>query len=233
MHFPYPRVFATSLLVVLAQCDNSALAPEGSTIDISTGSTTIAADGGQTTISALVSEPGGILVSDGTRVIFIASGGEICASAPPGLSADCGWSSIVTTTTRGGIASATVRGQEAGSLTVEARSGTAKVSKTITVSSIAAPANAKVVLESEPDTITVGESAKIRAFISAADGTPVVNFTRVVFSATSGTLTRRIVLTQEGFAETTLVGTTAGETTISLASGPASGNVKVLVNPTQ
>ena len=236
MPLRWPRRFVQQLgvaflLAISAQCDDLPVAPEGSAITLSVASTIIPADGGQTTVSALVTESDGVLVPNGTRLVFLVSGGDLCAvTASSGE--ECVWSSILTVETKAGIAGARVRAGGAGTLTVDARSGGINATpKTITVSSLAAPLNAKVLLDSEPDTVQVGKAATVRAFVSTAEGNPVPNSTRVVFSSTSGKLSRSIALTQDGFADVTFTATDAGEAVVSLSSGPARGEVRITVPP--
>lgn len=217
------------LLIASASCDTSLVAPSGSSIVLAIGSTILPADGGQTTATALVTEQDGIAVKDGTRVVFIASGGDLCES-PPDEAVDCNWASIITVGTKKGIASARLRAGGAGAITLDARSGGVNAAqKTITASALTAPANSKVVLDSEPDTIKVGGKTAIRSYLTTAEGAPVPNATRVVFSATGGTLSRNIVLTQEGFADAVFTGSTAGTAEVSLVSGTAKSSVSIVI----
>jgi hypothetical protein len=182
-------------------------------------------------VTALVSEQDGVAVKDGTRVVFISSGAELCQPASDEKD-ECAWASIVTVGTKKGVATTRLRAGGAGTITLDARSGSVNAAqKTLTASALTAPANAKVVLESEPDTIKAGGSTAIRAYLTTAEGAPVPNATRVVFSATGGTLNRAIVLTQEGFADAVFTGTTPGAAEVSLVSGTAKGSVPIMVLP--
>ena len=220
-----------SLLIVTAQCDDSPIALDGSTIDLTVGSTVIAADGGTTSISALLTESDGRTPKNGTIVVFMASGGELCKAASENVvTTECTGSTILPVETTNGVATAVVRAGLAGTLTVDARSGAVKATpKTITVASLVAPPGAKVVLQSEPDTIVVGGSSRVRAFITTADGAAVPSATRVVFGTTAGTLSRTIVLTQDGLAEVTLHGTAPGQIVVSLASGALRASDTIVV----
>ncbi len=225
------QLWVAVLVGISAQCDSPLVAPDGSAITLSVASTVIPADGGQTTVSALVTEGDGVHVPDGTRVVFLASGGDLCA-LPSSSGEECVWSSIVAAETKDGIAGASVRAGGAGTLTLDARSGGINATpKTITVSSLAAPAGAKVVLDSEPDTVQIGGAATVRAFVSTAEGNPVPNSTRVVFASTKGKLSRTIALTQDGFADVIFTAAEAGEAVVTLSSGTARGEVKLTVPP--
>jgi hypothetical protein len=218
--------------VAMGACNEPMIAPDGSSIDLSIGASTIAAGGEPTTVSVLVAEQDGVLVRDGTRVTFVLSGGEVCTDSAAPSHTGCTWSNIATAETKVGVATAYVRGREAGTITLQVRSGSITTSKNITVSGLVAPANAKVVIQATPDSLAVGASSAIRAFVSTAEGAPVANGTRVVFTATNGTIDRPIVLTQDGFADARFLASTAGTAEVKLVSGPASGLTSITVRAT-
>lgn len=221
-----------ALLVALTglHCADSPLvAPIGSSLKLSSPATVIAAEGGTTTVSALLTEEDGVPAENGTQILFLATGGDLCVQPTSGASG-CLWSTIVTAKTQDGIAYVLARAGSGPTMKVDANSGKATQSTTLTVSSVVAPAGAKSLVESDPDTVSAGAAARVTAFVTTADGSPVPNATRVVFRASSGILSRGIVLTQDGFASTTLTApASAVSTVVSLGSGALRDSVIVVV----
>lgn len=220
---------AIAALIAAACGDSTLVAPDGSTISMGASASVIAADGGIATVSSLVVEADGQPAEDRTSVVFIATGGELCVVASGAPESECAWSTIITAKTVDGVASALVRGGAGSTLTVDARSGRITASKMFTLSSLVAPAGSKVLMNSNPDSVSVGSSSRILAFLTTAEGAAVPNGTRVVFRASAGRLDQAIVITQDGFAGATFVGSAAGTTVISATSGAASGSDTVVV----
>lgn len=212
-----------------ASCSEGVLvAPNGSRMDLTAAATTIAGNGGTTMVSALLTEEDGVFAEDGTTVAFMTSGGEVCTPAAD-APAECAWSTITIAKTRDGVAQALVRAGVGNTMTVEARSGSIKATRDLTISSLVAPAGGSMLVEAEPDTVAAGGSSQILAFVSTADGAPVPEFTRVVFTTSSGKLSRNIALTEDGFAGTTLTAGAAGAAVVSIVSGAVRDSATITV----
>lgn len=216
---------------ILAQCNEQLLAPSGSKATLTVNPDQVATGGDTAVLTALILEGDGYPVDDNTVVLFTASPGGLCSATgdncAPG-SAPGIWSA----TTKEGIAVVRfVSGDIGTTATVSARSGGApEVSTTITVSSRAAPNGAKAVLVADPDTIAVGASSRIRAYVYDANGTPVVDGTRVAFVARDSVRVRKgIALTDRGFAETDVTGLAAGARYVLVHSGSLRDSVQVVI----
>jgi hypothetical protein len=210
--------------------DAPLLAPDGSNIELAANPNQIAVDGDTATLTAFVTESDGRMVDNGTEVSFLTTSGSVCPAQRPDAGAACGSDvpvSALTVKTAGGVASALLRSSVApGTVTVTARSGGVTKTATVTFNARVAAANAKFVLQSDHDTISVGQRATITAFLASPDG-PVPNGTRVVFAAPDGTVIRQIVETQDGFAQTSIVGKQVGQLVVRATSGVVRDSILV------
>jgi hypothetical protein len=219
-------------VILIAGCGTDVLlAPQGATISVAVNPNQVAAGGDTALITALVLESDGAPVEDETSVIFTVNRGGLCANGADPC-ADGSALSAFTATTKDGIASVRfVSGSVATTSLVTVRSGSATAATdTIAITNRAAPAGTKSVLVAKPDTVSVGRSADITAYLYGTDGAPVPDGTRLVFlSRDSLTVGRSLALTSAGFAETTVIGRSAGSWYLLVASGNYRDSVKVVV----
>lgn len=226
-------LLAFSIAVGLIGCsDSSPLAPDGSTIELAANPTQLGVDGDTAVLTAFVYESDGRRVDNGTIVTFIASSGGFCqpeSTSQQGAPAGRCDSGIVSASTRDGIAKAVYSsGSTPGDVTITARSGVITKAATLTLTALVAPADAKVVADAEPDTIAVGQTSRITAFLSTATG-PVQNGTRVVFSSADSAVLDPIATTHDGFAQTTVMGRRAGALAVLIVSGTVRDSAVVIV----
>jgi hypothetical protein len=238
-------VAALATLVAVASCDTGPLvAPDGSRIELGASRTTLAAEGDSAVVTALVTESDGIPVENGTEVSLVTTGGGLCpATQVPTeilttytVIPDCSaraelWPSAVVVKTKHGIATAVLKSTGVpGPVVVRARSGDVADTLSITISTIVAPGGARAIVQADPDTILVGGTSRIRAFLTDSTGAPVANDLRVAFVGPDSTIPRGIALTRSGFAETTYHGWTAGRDTVVVTSGTLRSQVVICVS---
>jgi len=151
-----------ALAAVLPSCESVPLtAPDGSAIFLQANPTFVIANGGVSIVTAVVTEPAGTFVPDGTEVFFFTTLGRIDQSGK----------------TVNGIANVNfVSDARSGQATVTAISGqkpgTANPSVTISVGSTLP---ARVLVAANPPSIAPGRSADLVATVFDASGNPVQN----------------------------------------------------------
>jgi hypothetical protein len=145
-----------AVLVVQASCHQAPMtAPSGSTLALFANPTFIVAHTGVSVISALVTEPAGTLVPDGTVVQFFTSLGQIPEQGK---------------TNDGVVRVNLVADSRSGTATVTAVSGDALETIDVTIGS-ALPA--RVIVTADPSRITESRSTHVFANVFDADGNPV------------------------------------------------------------
>ena len=233
-----------SAAVFTSACDKlPLLAPQESTITLSTASTVVQANG-TTEIRATVLEPSGTPVQNGTTVTFTTNLGTVSPAEARTLN---------------GVAAVQFLGNgQSGKASIKAISGGA--ASTALEISVGAAAAGRVSVNASPTSVpSNGGSTTVTASVVDASGNPLAAVP-VTFSTTAGTFSAAVVNTDTaGIARTTLttnsaasVTATAGGTTstavsiavsarpavsISVASGstPTEGGITTLsitVNPT-
>jgi PKD repeat protein len=215
------KVWATiaCLASVASACDKMPLlAPQESTITLSSNSTIVQANG-TAEIRATVLEKGGIAVQNGTTVTFTTNLGALSPNEAR---------------TVNGVAMVQfVANGQSGTAQIGAISGGAKAENiTLAVGSAAA---GRVVVTASPSQIPAGGSSVITATLTDTNGNPL-NGVQVAFSSDAGTLSNTLVATNfAGQAQVTL--TTSRDATVTANSGGTgaagpSGSVKVTVTST-
>jgi hypothetical protein len=183
-------------------------------------------------LSLLVREQDGTRVVDDTGVEVVATNGDLCAlpdSLPVGFVCS-GWHGILALKTRNGVASAFVRSSTApGAITLNVHSGSVTATTSVTASARTAPEGGKIVLQADKDTISVGHTDRLLLFVTTSDGTQAADGTRVVVSVPDHALSKKIVVTRDGFAETMLTGAKSGNALVTAQSGSAKGQTTIVV----
>ena len=203
--------------LLAAACDKlPLLAPQSSTIKLSSASTNVQANG-TTEIRATVLEPSGTPVQNGTTVTFTTNLGTV---------------SPVDARTLNGVATVQFLGNgQSGKASVRAISGGA-ASDPLELS-VGAAAAGRVTVTASPTAVpSTGGSTTVTAIVVDASGNPIAGVP-VSFSTTAGSFSASVVNTDTaGVARTTLTtnqpasitatagGTTSTATAITLASRP-------------
>ena len=227
------RFLLAAICVSSSVCSDAALvAPTGSTIDIGVSPTTIASGGDTAVVALLLREQDGTRAENGTEVELIATNGGLCEfdkrAIPPITCSE--WPSVLSLRAFEGVATATVRSTGSpGPLVLTARSGSITATATITVSSKVAVTGGKITLQPEKDTVLVGSMTRVMVFVAAQDGSQASDGTRVVLSTPDNTLSKQIVVTRDGFAETTFLAVKPGAATLTAISGPVKGQATIVV----
>jgi len=158
----WKSIVLLALAAVLPSCETAPLtAPDGSAIFLQANPTFVIANGGVSIVTAVVTEPAGTFVPDGTEVFFFTDLGRIDQSGK----------------TVNGIARVNfVSDARSGKATVTALSGqkpgTANPTVTIAVGSTLPT---RVVVAADPQHITTVRRAEIRATVLDENGNPVQN----------------------------------------------------------
>lgn len=220
-------VLSLYFLTSVSCSDNFPVAPDGSRIELTVAPPLVAIDGDSAVITAFVTEADGRPVDRGTRITLTATGGLLCPSATT-----CDASSLAIVETRDGIATAILTsGRSTVPIVITARSGGISAVANVSISALVAPAGSVAIVEASPDTITVGGTADVHAFITTADGNPVPDATRVVFSTPDTSHRHTIGLTNQGFVSTRVLGKSVGTVVITVQSGSARGADTLVVRP--
>jgi hypothetical protein len=176
-------VVVAALAATLPSCGEAPLtAPAGSSVFLVANPPFVVADGGVSVVTAVITEPAGTFVPDGTEVFFFTDLGRIEASretkdgvARVNFVADSRSGFANVTAVSGGPAA----GGEGGEGTA---SGTGSASVQIAIGS-ALPV--QVVLNANPNSVTISTSSRIVANVFDENGNPVKNVP-VVFSLDGG-----------------------------------------------
>jgi len=215
--------------VLAVACDKvPLLAPQESTITLSSASTLVQANG-TTQIHAIVIEPSGTPVHDGTTVLFTTNLGTLLP---------------VEARTQNGVATVQFLGNgQSGKATIKALSG-GSASEALELS-VGAGASGRVSVTANPATVpAAGGTTTISAAVVDASGNPLFGVP-VSFTTTAGTFSSAVVNSDvSGTARTTLttnqaasVTATAGSTTsapvsITVAAVPVRPTVSISVSAT-
>jgi hypothetical protein len=156
------RAAATLALLALAGCEAAPLtAPNGSSIFLQANPTFVIANGGVSVVTAVVTEPAGTFVPDGTEVSFFTNLGRI---------------DQVGKTVRGIARVNFVSDARSGLATVTAISGGAPGGTNPTVEiAIGATRPERVIVTADPQRITSPRNARITATVLDEFGNPVQN----------------------------------------------------------
>ena len=203
---------------LLSGCDSSVLlAPTESTIALSSSATAIPA-GGTTTLTAVVIEPAGTPVQNGTVVRFSTNLGRV---------------EPVEAQTRNGVATATFMGESAGLARITATSGPAGATDSGNVIEIAVGAAAveNVALQASPSAVSArGGSTTITANVLGANNQPLRGIP-VTFSTSAGTLSATTATTDaNGQASVQL--TTNRAATVTARAGAEADDVEITIAAT-
>jgi hypothetical protein len=149
-------------LVVLASCETAPLtAPDGSAIFLQANPTFVISNGGVSVVTALVNEPAGTFVPDGTELFFFTNLGRI---DPVGK------------TVRGVAHVNFVSDSRSGKATITAISGQAPGGTNPSVEiSIGNALPSLVLVTADPQRITTPRNSRITATVFDASGNPVQN----------------------------------------------------------
>ena len=203
--------------LAVSTCDKlPLLAPQESTITLSSASTIVQANG-TTEIRATVLEPSGTPVQNGTTVTFTTNLGSISPAEARTLN---------------GVATVRfVANGESGSAAIKAISGGA-ASEALSLTVGAAAANG-ISLNANPTRVPAsGGSSVISATVTDTSGNPLQGIP-VTFSSTAGTLSSTSVSTNlSGIASTTLTTTREATVTATVAGKTATVVVGIGVRPT-
>jgi PKD repeat protein len=202
--------------VLTVACDKMPLlAPQASTITLSTASTVVQANG-TTEIRATVLEPSGTPVQNGTTVSF---------------STNLGTMSPGDARTLNGVATAQFLGNgQSGKASIKAISGGA--ASTALEISVGAAAASRVVVSANPNQIAPGSQSSITATVTDTNGNPLSGVS-VSFSADFGSLSSTTANTSStGQAQVILSTSRDATVTASAGTGTAitTGTVKVTVS---
>jgi uncharacterized repeat protein (TIGR01451 family) len=178
----------------------------------------IEADGSSISVlQARVYDQYGTLVSNGTQVSFTTDRGSFWGSG-----------NVVVLTSNGVAEADLTSSTDAGIATVYATAG--KASSSIAIVFIAGPAH-KLSLSAEPNQLTVGGTATLRAAVTDRNGNPAKDGTKIKFSTDLGSLASASADTQGGIASVTLTSDVAGTATIDASSKSASSVITVFWMP--
>jgi hypothetical protein len=149
-------------LVVLVSCETAPLtAPDGSTIFLQANPTFVISNGGASVVTAVVNEPAGTFVPDGTELFFFTNLGRI---DPVGK------------TVRGVARVNFVSDSRSGKATITAISGQAPGGTNPSVEiSIGNALPSLVLVTADPQRITTPRNSRITATVFDANGNPVQN----------------------------------------------------------
>lgn len=178
-------IVAAALVAANLSCGDAPLtAPAGSTVFLLANPPFVVANGGVSVVTAVVTEPAGTFVPDGTEVFFFTDLGRIESSrqtkdgvARVNFVADTRSGTANVTAVSGGPAQAT--GGEGGA---SSGSGTGSASVTIVIGS-ALPA--QVIVTANPNSVTISTPSRIVANVFDDNGNPVKNVP-VVFTLSGG-----------------------------------------------
>ena len=205
---------ATSAMTVAAACDKlPLLAPQESTISLSTASTVVQANGA-TEIRATVLESSGTPVQNGTTVTFTTNLGTLS----PGEAR-----------TLNGVATVQFLGNgQSGTASIKAISGGA-ASDALEIA-VGAAAASRVVVTANPNQISPGSSSTITATVTDTNGNPLSGVS-VSFSTDNGSLSTTAANTSAaGQAQVVLSTNRDATVTASAGTGASTtGTVKVTV----
>ncbi len=163
----------------------------------------IAVGGAAARLTAMVHDPYGNAVADGTLVLFDSDRGEL-RPAPARLAGEPLPGSALAVNTVNGLAHADlVSGQAAGAAHVTA-AVRPSLEATTTVA-ILPDAPSAVALTIEPETAAVGSRVRLTAQVTDRFGNPVADGTPVSFAAERGRVEQGTVTTQGGSATTLLI----------------------------
>lgn len=193
-----------------ATCDKVPLtAPGGSSIFVQVNPPFVIANGGTAVVTALLTEPSGMLVPNGTEVYFFTNLGRIDSVvktrngvANANFVSDSRSGTATITVWSGGPAPATGGSTTTSSTTTPTTTPSASGSGTATVTiTIGSALPATVLVTAEPQVLASSRQSTIRANVFDANGNPVQNVP-VVFSLSAttgggGTATPAPVLLQE------------------------------------
>ena len=220
VRLPY-RVLALAAGVglLVSSCDKlPLLAPQESTITLSSNSTVVQANG-TAEIRATVLEKGGTPVQNGTTVTFTTNLGIV---SPPEAR-----------TTNGVAVAQFIANGQSGTAEIGAISGGAKAEKLISLA-VGSAAAGRVVVTANPNQIPAGGTSQITATLTDTNGNPL-NGVQVSFTTDAGSLSSSVATTNfAGQAQVTL--STSREATVKATAGSgsgstgASGEVKVSVS---
>lgn len=203
----------------VAGCDKlPLLAPQQSTITLSSASTVIQANGA-TEVRATVLEQGGTPVQNGTTVTFTTTLGSL---------------SPVDARTTNGVATVQFLGNgQSGKASIKAISGGAQTTTPLEIS-VGAAAAGRVTLTANPTSVPAsGGSTTISAAVTDASGNPLASVP-VTFATTAGTFSSAVVNTDSaGIARTTL--TTNAQASVTATSGASTSaalTISTIARPT-
>ncbi len=152
---------AGALLIALAGCEEAPLtAPNGSSIFLQANPTFVIANGGISIVTAVVTEPAGTLVPDGTEVLFFTNLGRI---------------EQVGKTVRGVANVNFVSDSRSGRATVTAMSGGAGATNPTVEIAIGSALPSRVNVSCDPQRITTPRSCKLVATVFDEFGNAVQN----------------------------------------------------------
>jgi hypothetical protein len=165
-------VALAALAALLGGCETAPLtAPDGSTIILQANPTFVIANGGTSVVTAVVVEPAGTFVPDGTEVTFLASLGRV---------------DQVGKTVNGLARVNFVSDARSGTATVTAISGQADGAPPTVDITVGSALPARVVVTADPPHISAGRPSTLRATVFDERGNPVQNVP-VSFSVTGST----------------------------------------------
>lgn len=155
------RLLATALAFVsLASCETAPLtAPNGSTIFLQANPTFVIANGGISVVTAVVTEPAGTFVPDGTEVFFFTNLGRI---------------DQVGKTVRGIARVNFVSDSRSGQATVTAISGAAIGEPPLTIA-VGSDLPELVLVTADPPALNLQRSSRLTATVFDTNGNPVQN----------------------------------------------------------
>jgi hypothetical protein len=231
-----PRLFAnivgvSSIALFAITCaKGQLLAPTGATIDVAISPTTIAAGGDTAAVAILVREADGLHVDNDTEVDIAVTNAMVCATPGSAAALCTNWVALTTLKTVDGVARTYVlSGTASGTATLTVRSGPSTGTGTVTLSSRVVGAGGKILVQSDKDTVSVGDKVRILVFATNQDGTQTAENTRLVLTAAGNAVSKQILLTHDGFAETMFIAVKTGAATVSAVSGAITGHATVEV----
>ncbi len=196
--------------VVVSRCESVPLtAPAGSTMFLQANPTSVPANGGRSVVTAMVIDPSGQLVPDGTQVLFLtdlgtidASGKTVGGKAAVTFVSDARSGTATVTAMSGGPTSAptasptptatsgvglTASGSTAAGPVATTGGGVAAATQATVTITVGAARPDKVVVAADPQMITGRREATIVATVYDGDGNPVQNVP-VIFEIDSVTI---------------------------------------------
>jgi hypothetical protein len=166
-------VALAALAALLGGCETAPLtAPDGSTIILQANPTFVIANGGTSVVTAVVVEPAGTFVPDGTEVTFLTSLGRV---------------DQVGKTVNGLARVNFVSDARSGTATITALSGQASGAPPTVDITVGSALPSRVAVTADPPHISAGRPATLRATVFDERGNPVQNVP-VSFSVTGSTV---------------------------------------------